>query len=107
MNTEGVVWSRVEDAPTLERTDLFRVRPLWQEENGPAKAMVVQIDPGGIYPGIDVHEPGPEEVYVVDGVMNDGVRDYPAGTFIHNPAGSSHVPQSKTGCTLFLFYPEG
>ncbi len=81
--------------------------PLWEAGDGPAKAMVVEIDPGGILPGIDVHEPGPEEVYVVSGVMNDGVRDYPAGTFIHNPAGSSHVPQSKTGCTLSLFYPEG
>jgi len=69
--------------------------------------MVVEIDPGGIYPGLDVHEPGPEEVYVVSGVMNDGVRDYPAGTFICNPTGTSHIPQSKTGCTLFLFYPEG
>lgn len=39
--------------------------------------------------------------------FNDGVRDYPAGSFIHNPAGSSHVPQSSTGCTLFVFYPEG
>ena len=39
--------------------------------------------------------------------FNDGVRDYPAGTFIHNPAGSSHVPQSRTGCVLFVFYPEG
>ncbi|WP_344240054.1 cupin domain-containing protein [Kribbella hippodromi] len=46
-------------------------------------------------------------VFVVDGVFNDGERDYPAGSFIHAPAGSSHVPQSATGCTLFLFYPEG
>ncbi|MDT5269347.1 MAG: hypothetical protein QOH49_1533 [Acidobacteriota bacterium] len=55
----------------------------------------------------DVHEPGPEEVFVVSGVFNDGVRDYPAGSFIHAPAGSSHVPQSRTGCVLFVFYPEG
>ena len=107
MNTEGVVWSHVDDAPILERTELFRARPLWQDPNGLGKAMFVEIDPGGAYPGLDVHDPGPEEVYVVSGVMNDGVRDYPAGSFIHNPAGSSHVPQSKTGCTMFLFYPEG
>ena len=107
MNSNGVVWAELKDAPTLERTELFRVRPLWQDENGVAKAMVVEIDPGGVYPGLDVHEPGPEEVYVVSGIMNDGVRDYPAGTFIHNPAGTSHIPQSKTGCTMFLFYPEG
>ena len=63
--------------------------------------------PGACWEGIDLHEPGPEEVYVVSGVFNDGVRDYPAGSFIHNPKGSSHVPQSKTGCTIFVFYPEG
>jgi hypothetical protein len=33
--------------------------------------------------------------------------DYPAGTYIHMPKGSAHVPQSKTGCTVFVFYPEG
>ena len=28
-------------------------------------------------------------------------------SFIHNHAGSSQVPQSSEGCTLFVFYPEG
>lgn len=54
-----------------------------------------------------MHEPGPEEVFVVSGVFNDGLNDYVAGTFIHNPAGSAHLPQSKTGCVLFLFFPAG
>jgi hypothetical protein len=54
-----------------------------------------------------VHTPGPEEVFVVSGVFNDGINDYTAGTFIHNPAGSTHVPQSKDGCVLFVFFPEG
>jgi hypothetical protein len=72
-----------------------------------ATAYVLEMDPGSCWQGIDVHEPGPEEVYVVDGVFNDGIRDYPAGSFIHAPAGSSHVPQSSQGCTLFVFYPEG
>ncbi len=55
-------------------------------------------------PALDVHVPGPEEVFVVSGVFNDGAHDYPAGSFIHNPAGSSHVPQSKEGCVLFVFF---
>ena len=54
-----------------------------------------------------MHEPGPEEVFVVSGVFNDGVRDDPAGSFIHRPAGSSHVPQPTTGCRLFVCYPGG
>ena len=68
----------------------IRVRTLWVAASG-AKAQVVELDAGSCWEGIDVHEPGPEEVYVVSGVFNDGVRDYPAGTFIHNPAGSSHA----------------
>ncbi|MGB3788616.1 MAG: hypothetical protein WA949_11445 [Phormidesmis sp.] len=38
-------------------------------------------------------------------VFNDGMRDDPAGTFTHHPVGSSHIPQSATGCKLF-FYPK-
>ncbi|MFH9293928.1 hypothetical protein [Streptomyces sp. NPDC017520] len=28
-------------------------------------------------------------------------------SFIHAPAGSWHIPQTTSGCTLFVFYPEG
>ena len=101
-----VVWKEQKDAEVKELCPGIRIRRLWQGENG-AKAIIFEVDPGSSYEGIDVHEPGPEEVYVISGVFNDGVRDYPAGTFIHNPAGSSHVPQSKTGCSLFVFFPEG
>ena len=103
----AVEWAFEKDVPVKEKFGgSIRVRTLWQAGNG-AAAQVVDIDPGACWEGIDVHEPGPEEVYVVSGVFNDGIRDYPAGTFIHNPTGSSHVPQSTTGCRLFVFYPEG
>ena len=102
-----IEWALTEDAPVKEKFGgTIKVRTLWQAQSG-ATAQVVEIDPGACWQGIDLHEPGPEEVYVVSGVFNDGVRDYPAGSFIHNPKGSSHVPQSKTGCTIFVFYPEG
>jgi anti-sigma factor ChrR (cupin superfamily) len=102
-----VTWSELARAPVEERFNGIRIRRLWKDQDNRANALVLEIDPGGCWQGLDVHEPGPEEVYVVSGTFNDGVRDYPAGTFIHNPAGSSHVPQSKTGCVLFVFYPEG
>ena len=102
-----IEWATYIDAPVKEKFGgAIKVRTLWEAANG-AKAQVVDIEPGACFEGGDVHEPGPEEVYVVSGVFNDGVRDYPEGTFIHNPTGSSHVPQSKTGCTIFVFYPEG
>jgi anti-sigma factor ChrR (cupin superfamily) len=99
-------WANTDEAPVRELWAGIRLRTLWQGRNG-AKAQVLEMDPGTCWEGVDLHEPGPEEVYVVSGVFNDGIRDYPAGSFIHAPAGSSHVPQSKTGCVLFVFYPEG
>tara|TARA_R110001606_G_scaffold361754_7_gene515323 strand:+ start:238729 stop:239397 length:669 start_codon:yes stop_codon:yes gene_type:complete len=43
-----------------------------------------------------------EEIYVIDGVFSDENGDYPAGSYIRNPAGSCHSPFSKQGCTLFV-----
>lgn len=102
-----IEWASTEAAPLKEKFGgTVRVRTLWRSTAGQV-AQVVEFDPGACWEGLDVHEPGPEEVYVVSGIFNDGVRDYPAGSFIHNPKGSAHVPQSKTGCTIFVFYPEG
>lgn len=105
-NAPACEWSTVRDAPVRELFPGIRLRPLWNGDNG-AKAYVLEMDANTRWQGVDVHEPGPEEVFVVSGTFNDGDRDYPAGSFIHAPAGSSHVPQTTTGCTLFLFYPEG
>ena len=101
-----VVWTELKDAKVRELVDGVRLRTLWEGDNG-ARAIVLEIDPGCSFGSLDVHKPGPEEVYVVAGIFNDGVRDYQPGTFIHNPSGSSHWPQSISGCTLFVFFPEG
>jgi len=101
-----MTWVNIADQKPRELAGGIRIWDVWQGGQG-AKAQVVDIPPGAVYPGVDVHYPGPEEVYVVSGVFNDGARDYSAGSFIHCPAGSEHVPQSKSGCRLFLFYPEG
>ncbi|MET8422694.1 cupin domain-containing protein [Nocardia sp. NPDC004860] len=102
----GYTWASVTESPVREIFPGIRVRTLWTGPNG-ASANVVELDPNASWHGRDFHEPGPEEVYVVSGVFNDGARDYPAGTFLHAPAGSWHVPSTVTGCTLFVFYPEG
>ncbi|MDV2997515.1 MAG: hypothetical protein N4J56_007220 [Chroococcidiopsis sp. SAG 2025] len=60
------------------------------------------LTPGIKRESIDIHELGSEEIFVRSDVFSDGTRDYLAGTFIHNPIGSSHIPQSKIGCTLFV-----
>jgi anti-sigma factor ChrR (cupin superfamily) len=105
-HTPAYVWSNVQDAAVRELFPGIRLRSLWSGDNG-ATAHVLEMDPNTCWEGVDVHDPGPEEVFVISGTFNDGDRDYPAGSFIHAPAGSSHIPQTTTGCTLFLFYPEG
>lgn len=46
--------------------------------------------------------PKGEEIFVLEGVFSDETGDYPAGSYIRNPAGSSHAPFSELGCTLFV-----
>jgi anti-sigma factor ChrR (cupin superfamily) len=100
-----IVWSTAEESPIQQVSEGICARQLWQGKGG-AQAFVVDIEPGAKWAGVDVHAHASEEVFVVNGVFNDGDRDYPAGTFIHHPIGSSHVPQSKSGCRLFIFYPK-
>ena len=69
------------------------------KESGHATSFV-RFEPDSFFPA---HEhPHGEEIYVLDGVFSDENGDYPAGTYIRNPPGSSHRPFTKEGCTLFV-----
>jgi len=43
-----------------------------------------------------------EEFLVLSGVFSDEHGDYPAGTYVRNPPGSSHTAYSQQGCELFV-----
>ena len=45
---------------------------------------------------------GGEEILVLEGTFADEHGDYAAGTYLRNPAGSSHAPFSEAGCTLLV-----
>jgi anti-sigma factor ChrR (cupin superfamily) len=45
---------------------------------------------------------GGEEFLVLEGVFSDEQGDYPAGTYIRNPVGSTHTPSSRDGCTILV-----
>ena len=72
--------------------------------DGPAEAgivtSVVRYEAGSEFP--THHHPGGEEIFVLDGVFSDEHGDYPAGTYLLNPDGTSHAPFSRDGCTLFV-----
>jgi len=60
----------------------------------------VRFEPGSFFP--PHNHPQGEEIYVMDGIFSDENGDYPAGTYIRNPPGSTHQPFTKEGCTLFV-----
>ena len=47
------------------------------------------------------HELG-EEILVLEGQFSDERGDYPTGTYIKNPPGSSHSPFTEMGCVLLV-----
>lgn len=45
---------------------------------------------------------GGEEILVLEGVFQDENGDYPAGTWMRSPHGSSHTPFSEGGCLIYV-----
>lgn len=43
-----------------------------------------------------------EEFLVLEGVFSDASGDYPAGTYVRNPPGTSHAPFSEHGCRILV-----
>jgi DinB superfamily/ChrR Cupin-like domain len=104
-DVSGVVAAHLSTSTTRDIASGIRIRDLWR--SGVRRALQVELDAGAQWPGLDYHVPGPEEVYVVAGDFDDGANEYGPGSFLHHPAGSSHSPRTREGCTLFVFYPEG
>ncbi|GAB3028064.1 cupin domain-containing protein [Oleiagrimonas citrea] len=46
--------------------------------------------------------PRGEEILVLEGTFGDEFGDYPPGTYLRNPPGSSHAPRTDEGCTIFV-----
>lgn len=45
---------------------------------------------------------GGEEFLVLEGVFSDESGDYPAGTYVRNPIGTSHAPHNTPGATILV-----
>lgn len=82
-------------APGVDRRMLFRVG------GEVARATsIVRYAPGSAFPR-HTHDGG-EEILVLEGVFQDEHGDFPAGSYFRNPPGTSHIPASKDGCTIFV-----
>lgn len=45
---------------------------------------------------------GGEEFLVLEGTFSDESGDYPAGSYVRNPIGTSHKPHTVEGCTILV-----
>ena len=61
---------------------------------------IVRYAPGRSFPA-HVHQLG-EEFFVLKGTFSDEHGDYPTGTYVRNPPGSSHAPSCREGCVIFV-----
>lgn len=61
---------------------------------------IVRYAPGSAF-SAHVHSGG-EEYLVLDGVFQDEHGDFPVGTYVRNPPGSSHTPGAAQGATIFV-----
>lgn len=82
-------------APGVERRMLFRIG----EEKARATS-IVRYAPGSSF-APHVHTGG-EEFLVLEGTFQDEHGDYPVGTYVRNPPGTSHSPAAKDGTTIFV-----
>jgi hypothetical protein len=109
---EAFVEAHVSDAETSEVGNGIVVHRLYRSgpEPNARRALLVTFPAFAQWPGIDVHEPGPEDVYVVRGTFHGLTGEasvHGPGTFLHFAAGTSHSPSTNTGGELFVYYPEG
>jgi anti-sigma factor ChrR (cupin superfamily) len=74
------------------------VMPLF--ERGSERVELLKLAPGT---RLARHEhPGGEEMFVLDGVLEDELGRYPKGAWLRNPPGSAHAPFSEEGCLLYV-----
>jgi len=102
MDFSKVAYYRPNDEPWINSpTDGVSRMPLEREaEESGHTTSFVKFEQNSHFPPHS--HPLGEEIYVLEGVFSDEYGDYPAGTYIRNPPGSSHSPFTKNGCTLFV-----
>jgi anti-sigma factor ChrR (cupin superfamily) len=82
-------------AAGVDRRMLFRIG----DEVARATS-IVRYAPGSAFPR-HTHSGG-EEIVVLEGTFQDEHGNYPAGSYFRNPPGTSHIPASEDGCTIFV-----
>lgn len=77
-----------------------RIRVLHEQER--ARLALLHYAPGASVPAH--RHGGDEHIYVLSGSQGDERGSYPAGSYVFNPAGSSHVVSSPEGCLVLIHW---
>ena len=102
MSTQKRAVVNSEDLPWVD-SPMVGVQRRMLERDGEEVARattIVRYAPGSSF-SAHTHGGG-EEFLVLDGVFSDEKGDYPAGTYVRNPVGSTHTPFSKEGSTILV-----
>ena len=76
----------------------IEIMPL--HRHGPEAVVLLRWAPGIAYPRHD--HPDGEELFVLEGALEDEHGRYPRGTWVRSPPGSAHAPSSREGCMLYV-----
>ncbi len=76
------------------------VLPLYSSENYPETNRLFRVQPGVRFPKHS--HPGGEEIFVVEGALEDEFGVYRKGTWVRWPHGSAHEPFSESGAVFYV-----
>jgi len=89
-------WRAMRFVPFREGVEICRLAG----DPAGASTALLRYRPGASVP---LHEhPGLETILVLEGSQSDELGDYPAGSFVANPAGSRHAVRSEEGCVVLI-----
>ncbi len=93
IDTKAEPWTSG-DRPGME------VLPLYSELDWPETMCLERMSPGTAL----THEVcrGGKEIFVLEGQLEDGDGNYPAGSWLRLPPDSTHTPRSAEGCICYV-----
>ncbi len=91
----------VGEVPPVELGPGVRVRTLPGMPG--IRPWVIDLDPGAVWPDLDVHEAYGEAYFVVSGEVVEGDRVHGPGSYVAFGPRTSHRPRTETGARVFGF----
>ncbi len=69
-------------------------------QHGEERVVLLRLSPGVTFASHD--HPGGEEIFIIDGAVEDEHGVYPKGCWLRSPPGSGHAPRSPVGALLYV-----